>query len=575
MLTLPQDIKPIETPHQFRIAETVAISWQVIQRALSLLADVLVTVRRFRPLSHFPATVARSFLRRKRVLIVNCYFDDSRQPIRRTSKIPQAVGPIYLAGAFSRELCEVRCYTELASGPLEDEALLGWSDMLVLTGLTNSFDRMLHLTAYARTANPAVIVVAGGPPVRALPLLAKAVFDYACLGDLEELTEVVADAFGPAYVSRQMLPRYDLAYWLGRMGYVETTRYCNFRCSFCALTAEGHGYKAYELDYIRQQILTAGKRKRMFFLDNNFYGSDRGHFRNRIALINEMRCAGQFKNWGALVTNDFYRNDENLKLVKEAGCELLFSGLESFDNDWLRRVNKLQNTATPQVEMISKSLNAGIVFAYGLMLDVTTRSLTDLRRELEFIMTTPEITIPSFVTLSIPLLGTPYFYQCLENGTILPNTKLRDMDGTTILQKPLDDIDEVVRFVRDLQSLRGFQLRLIKHAAGFIRLYHSHLTHSQLVVAIGSGLLLSAQRLTGSFRGLGWIKQRADSRTFISTTEPLDHMYKPAFRVNSRFENYFKPTMVTDRKGCLHEDMVESGLLEAKKRSTLAGAKAV
>ena len=46
---------------------------------------------------------------RKRVLIVNCYFDDSRQPIRRTSKIPQSVGPIYLAGAFEQEFCEVRC----------------------------------------------------------------------------------------------------------------------------------------------------------------------------------------------------------------------------------------------------------------------------------------------------------------------------------------------------------------------------------------------------------------------------------------------------------------------------------
>ena len=114
-------------------------------------------------------------LSRKRVLVVNCYFDDSRQPIHRTSKIPQAVGPIYLAGAFEREFCEVRCYTELASGPLENEKLLAWADMLVLTGLTNCFDRMLHLTAYARTKNPKVIVVAGGPTVRALPLPGGAV----------------------------------------------------------------------------------------------------------------------------------------------------------------------------------------------------------------------------------------------------------------------------------------------------------------------------------------------------------------------------------------------------------------
>jgi hypothetical protein len=119
---------------------------------------------------------------RKRILIVNCYFDASHWPLRRAFKIPQAVGPIYLAGDFSRELCDVRCYTEMASGPLEDEQLLAWPDMLVLTGLTNSFDRMLHLTAYARSKNEKVIVVGGGPPVRALPRLAARFFDNACLG---------------------------------------------------------------------------------------------------------------------------------------------------------------------------------------------------------------------------------------------------------------------------------------------------------------------------------------------------------------------------------------------------------
>ena len=509
-------------------------------------------------------------LPRKRVLIVNCYFDDSRQPIRRTNKIPQAVGPIYLAGAFARDSCEVRCYTEVASGPLEDELLLGWPDMLVLTGLTNGFDRMLHLTAYARSKNPKVIVVAGGPAVRALPLLSKKLFDYTCLGDIEELCEVIAEAFGPAYVAKQMLPRYDLAYWLGRIGYVETTRYCNFRCSFCALTAEQRSYQTYDLDYIRQQIIASGKRSRMFFLDNNFYGSDRNHFQARVRLIDEMRRAGQFQNWGALVTNDFYRGEDNLPLVRDAGCELLFSGLESFDNDWLRSFNKLQNTSSPQVEMVTKSLNAGVVFSYGLMLDVTTRRIADLRRELEFITGTPEITIPSFITLSIPLLGTPYFYECVEKGTILPDTKLRDMDGTTVMQRPLDDIDEVVKFVNDLQGLKGFHGRVVKHALGFAGLYRSKLTKMQMVLALGGNLLTCAQTLSTSFTGLGWIKARPKPRTFVSSTEPLDHMYTPAFRVDSRFESHFKPTMITDSNGELHQDIIESGLLEIHARRKVA-----
>lgn len=519
-----------------------------------------------------PTRNLKATLPKKRVLVVNCYFDDSRQPIRRTSKIPQAVGPIYLAGAFARELCDVHCFTEVASGPLEDEQLLSGIDMLVLTGLTNSFDRMLHLAAYARTKNPKVIVVAGGPPVRALPLLARKFFDYTCMGDIEELSSVIAETFGAAYVAEEMLPRYDLAYWLGRIGYVETTRYCNFRCSFCSLTAEGHGYKTYDLDYIRQQIISSGKRNRMFFLDNNFYGSDRDHFRARVGLISEMRAQGQFQNWGALVTNDFFLKQENLRLVKEAGCELLFSGLESFDNDWLRNFNKLQNTTAPQVEMISKSLNAGVVFAYGLMVDVTTRTVSDLRRELRFITSTPEITLPSFVTLSIPLLGTPYFFECLDRGSILPDTKLRDMDGTTVLQRPLDPISEVVKFVDDVQSLRGYKGRAIKHAAGFARLYHSKLTKMQMAFALGAGLMVCAQPLTGSLAGMGWIRHRPKPRTYISSSEPLDHMYTPAFRVDSRFESYFKPTMVTDKSGALHQDLIDSGLLLNAPRKAAASA---
>jgi hopanoid C-2 methylase len=518
-----------------------------------------------------PRKTSKASLPRKRALVVNCYFDDSRQPLRKTTKIPQAVGPIYLAGAFSRELCEVKCYTELASGPLEDEQLLSWPDVLVLTGLTNSFDRMLHLTAYARTKNPKVIVIAGGPTVRALPLLSRKIFDYTCLGDIEELGEVIEAALGPEYVAEVMMPRYDLAYWLGRIGYVETTRYCNFRCSFCSLTAEGHSYQTYKLDYIRNQIIASGKRRRMFFLDNNFYGSDRGHFHARLNLINEMRAQGYFNQWGALVTNDFYSRDENLTRIREAGCELLFSGLESFDNDWLRNFNKLQNTRAPQVDLISRSLNAGIVFYYGLMVDVTTRSVGDLRRELEFITSTPEITIPAFVTLSIPLLGTPYFYECLRNRSLLPETKLRDMDGTTILQKPVDPISEVVKFVDDMQSLRGFQKRVLKHAVGFSRLYRSKLTKTQMLIALGSGLLVCAQPLTTTFTKLGWIKKRPRPRTYISTTEPLDQMYTPAFRVDSHFESYFKPTMVTDKQGELHEDILSSGLL----RSATAPAKAI
>lgn len=497
----------------------------------------------------------------KRILIVNCYFDASRRSLHRAFKIPQAVGPIYLAGAFSRDLCDVRCYTELASGPLEDEQLLAWPHMLVLTGLTNSFDRMLHLTAYTRSKNKNVIVVAGGPAIRALPRLARRIFDYACFGDVEELRDVVAEVFGATYSSQQVLPRYDLGYWLGSTGYAETSRYCNFHCSFCSLTAEYRPYQSHNLDYLRQQIVALGKRNRIIFVDNNFYGNDRADFHARIALIKETHRTGQFKSWAALVTNDFFVKRENVRLVKEAGCEFLFSGVESFDSEWLRRVNKLQNVGAAQTQLITECLKMGVVFSYGLIADFTSRTIDDFRRELEFILNTPELPLPSYVTLSIPILGTPYFYESLSLGRLLPNIRLRDMDGATVLEKPIDPICKVVKFLADdVHMFNRYNLRVLKHSARFACMYRKYLTGMQLIFATGGTLMQCAHRLSLSLRPTCWFGTDVP-RTHLSSTEQLDRVYTPAFRVDSRFERYFRPTMVTDENGQMHDDLIDSGLL--------------
>jgi len=501
---------------------------------------------------------------RKRVLIVNCFFDDSRLPARRTTKFPQAMGPVFLAGAFDPERCEVRLYNEVDSGPLSDESTLGWPDMLVLTGLTNTFDRMLHLSAYARTKKPSVIVVAGGPAIRALPQLAQRYFDYSCLGDIEELCEVVQDAWGKKFVAEEMLPRYDLAYWMRQMGYAETTRYCNFRCSFCSLTGEGRGYQTYPLEYMRKQVLALGKRRHVLFIDNNFYGSDRTHFLARLDLIAEMREAGYLKNWGALVTSDFFHKDDTFTLARRLGCELVFCGVESFDTEWLLGANKTQNTNVPQVDLIRKSLEAGIVLVYGLMLDLAHRSIADLRREIEFITGTPEITLPSFVTLPVPLLGTPLFSEFAAKGAFLPSIKLRDMDGSTLVLKSVDPIAEAVTFLREMLSLRGYRSRVLKHSWNFFQIYRSRLTKLQLMFSMANAALLCAYSLATSPTQFAAPSAKGRRRTHVSTTEILDGVYTPAFRVDSRYETYFKPTMVTDGVGNLTKEMIDSGLLKPR-----------
>ncbi len=493
---------------------------------------------------------------KKRILIVNCFFDEMRFKVGRNTQIPQAMGPVYLAGAFAPEACEVRLYDEMSSGPLEDEKLLSWPDMLVLTGLNTAFDRMLHLTAYVRTKNKNAIVVAGGPAIRNLPHLSKHYFDYCCLGDIEELQLVIEDAFDKQHASDQITPRYDLAYWMTQFGYVETSRYCNFKCSFCSLTGEGHDYKKYDLEFIRKQIINLGKqRDPVVFIDNNFYGNDRRFFLDRLALIKELQKEGYIKRWSALVTNDFFYNDENLTRVKAAGCIALFSGLESFDSEWLQSVNKLQNTHIEPIETVCKCLQNGIVFLYGTMFDVTRRRLADLRRELDFIIDHPGITLPSYISIIVPILGTPLFYEHLEAAAILPLTKLRDLESTTLCVKPLDPVDEVTAFIYDLQTLHGYKRKVMQHSWKFYQRYQSYLSKFQILVALGNAVKVSCQItpsknvLPRSFRA------RNRRRTHLSTTEILDKVYQPAFPVKSCYQSYFRPTLLTDENGEITEEL--------------------
>ncbi len=509
----------------------------------------------FSPASFSPAPrrPAGSAGARKRVLIVNAFLDEYRRMGGSPFRVPRAMGPVYLAGAFSPALCELRVYSEQYSGVLEDMALLGWPDMLVMTGVTTSFDRMVQLTAYARTLNPKVVIVAGGPPVRALPKRARRFFDYACTGDIEELQAVVAEVFGPDHVANDMFPRFDLAPKGRILAYVESSRNCNFRCSFCSLTGEKGSYQKYDPDYIKRQILAVGK-KQIVFIDNNFYGNDRAFFLARLDMLKDLYRQGRIDGWSALVTGDFFRRPENLELAGEAGCKSLFSGVESFDPKVLRSYNKKHNTLVPQVGMIRGCLEAGIVFAYGIMLDPSTRPLAELRREIEFILGTPEITLPAYFTLAIPIPGTPYFKDCLDSGMFLPNIRLRHLEGVTLVMRPVDPVDEALAFVRDLPGLRGYRGRALRHTGRFLRRYRGTMGPLQLYAAAMSGVLIctasaASSPLQNPFRRTG--------QTYFGPTETLDPQYTPVIRVAAPYEENFRPTMVTDGSGGLAEDLAE------------------
>lgn len=485
-----------------------------------------------------------------RVLIVNVFFDDWRQETRSPNKIPQATAPIHLAGIFHRQTCDVRVYNEHQQGPLSDEGLLAWPDLLVLTGLNVAFDRMLHLTAYARSKRPGVCVVAGGHAVRALPRLAAQYFDWACTGDIEELAGIVAGEFGAHHVADTFTPRFDLTKHNRWISYIESSRNCNFKCDFCTMTGERKPYQLTADEALRDQILAMGYKRHFVFLDNNFYGGGKRAFVQRMELLQELYEEKRFGSWSAMVTSDFFFDHSNLEMAKRAGCVALFSGVETFDADTLREVSKRQNTVLPQFDIMYRCLDAGIMFHYGLVYDLSTRLLSEVRGELDILFNNTSITLPSFLSLAIPLVGTPFFSEKLQQGAILPQAKLRDFDGFTLTLKPRDSLEDVVPFVRDLPTLRGYRRRIAKKSARLMARYYRTMTPFQLMLTASNAFLLSAPNFVNA--PLRTQKSRPP-RTYVTTTEHIDPLYQPQFRVDERFRDHFNPTYVTDASGSLSE----------------------
>ncbi len=150
------------------------------------------------------------------------------------------------------------------------------------------------------------------------------------------------------------------------------------------------------------------------------------------------------------------------------------------------------------------------------------------------------------------MLGTPYFSESVEQGLLLPNLRLRDLDGVTVTMHPRDPLDDVVSFARDLPRLRGYRRNVVRHTVGFLRRYRNTLKPIQLFGAAMSGALICTETFA---RSPGRLSLRRSRQTFLSTTEPLDPLYAPMMRVPTRLEGHFRPTMVTDETGHLSDDV--------------------
>lgn len=493
--------------------------------------------------------------RKPRVLIVNAYVDPLRSAAPTRLFIPRAMAPYYLAGRFCRQATEVRVHDEVHHGALLSPGVFEWPDLVVLSGLTASFDRARQLSAYFRNARPDTPIAIGGPIARALPALCETVFDYVLPGDVEDLDDLISETLGPHHIADDPVPRYDLAGWSYGLGYVETTRYCNFKCAFCSLTGENRPYQPYPSDEISRQIEAQGRVSALMVLDNNFYGNNRADFERRVDLLGRYWRRGAYRGWGALVTGDFFKNPDNLAFVAANGCKALFSGVESLDPGVLKSFNKRHSLVSDPSTLARLCAEHGVLFDYGMMLDFTQQTVAEVDGQVDALLASPDAPLPALLSLTIPILGTPYFDEAARTGRLMPNLRLSDLDGQKLVEWPKEPLERVLPFVADLLRFRGRKSALIRHAVRHAWSRRSSFDLSQSVLS----LLMPLARFGGTVRigNLRQIRQtlREPKLTYCAMSDPLGANYRPTNRLASRFARDFEPLYVTDGDGHLTREI--------------------
>ncbi len=493
--------------------------------------------------------------RRPRVLVVNAYVDPWRSAAPTRLFSPRAVAPYYLAGRFCPDRTEIRVHDEVHHGALLDPRLFEWPDLVVLTGLTLSFDRARQLSAYFRNARPGIPIAIGGPIARALPRLCETVFDYVCLGDVESLDELIDAALGEGYRADDPAPRFDMIGWSYGLGYIETTRNCNFSCAFCSLTGENRAYQQYSSGEISRQFKALGRVTMLMVLDNNFYGNNRSDFERRVDLLGAHWRRGDFRGWGALVTGDFFKNPDNLAFVAANGCKALFSGVESFDPLVLKSFNKRHSLSSDPRTLARLCAEHGVLFDYGMMLDFTQQTVAEIDGQIDALLASTDTPLPALLSLTIPILGTPYFDEAAKMGRLMPNLRLCDLDGQKVVEWPKEPVEQVVPYVADLLRFRGRKSALLRHAVRHVWSRRSSFDVSQSMISLLGPLV----RYGGTLK-IGSVRQmrqtwREPRRTYCAMTDPLSVSYRPSHRLLDKFTRDFEPLYVTDGEGRLTQEI--------------------
>ena len=248
------------------------------------------------------------------------------------------------------------------------------ADLVGISTITSTAPRAYAIADRLRSLG--VKVMMGGPHVTFLTEEALAHSDFVIRGEGEKALTAFAEAWEKG-ASLETVP--NLSYWRdGTMQHnpiqghaddldalplpdlnlskafrskidgkvvipVQTSRGCPYACSFCSVTGMfGHKYRFRSTASVMSELRRYDPRRHfIFFYDDNF-AARAEHTKELLRAM----IAAKFKfQWSAQVRANVARDIELVKLMKKAGCHIVFIGFESVNPQSLKAMKKGQTVA--------------------------------------------------------------------------------------------------------------------------------------------------------------------------------------------------------------------------------------
>jgi radical SAM superfamily enzyme YgiQ (UPF0313 family) len=338
------------------------------------------------------------------------------------------------------------------------DADFAWAEAVFVSGMHIQRRQMHDICRRAHLAGRTTVL--GGPSASACPEYYPD-FDYLHVGELGDATDALiarlaADCSRPFEqvvlrtrerrpLAECPTPAYELAqidrYFLGS---IQFSSGCPYQCEFCDIPGlYGRVPRLKTPEQIVRELDELLKHRvngAVYFVDDNFIANRRAVKELLPHLIAWQKRNGYAISFACEATLNIARARDLLAMMREAGFDTVFCGIETPEPEALKAMSKAHNMMVPILEGVEILNGHGMEVVSGIILGLDTDTPDSGRRILDFIEASR---IPmSTINLLQALPVTPLWDRLQRAGRLIED---EDRESNVDFLLPYDDVVAVWR----------------------------------------------------------------------------------------------------------------------------------